>query len=120
MDEAIIQKIASIPGVSSVSIGRSVPMDNNAANNPVYVQNRTNEGSEAPPARCFNYVAPGFLSTLGTRLLAGRDFTWADIHEREPVVIVSTSFASEYWRRPQDALAHPWEKRHCRYRTLRN
>jgi predicted permease len=104
MDEAIVQKIASVPGVSSVSIGRSVPMDNNSANNPVYVQNRTYEGSEVPPARRFNYVAPGFFSTLGTRLLAGRDFTWTDTYEKRPVVIVSKSFASEYWRRPQDAL----------------
>jgi len=104
MDEAIMQKIASIPGVSSVSIGRSVPMDNNNANNPVYIQNRTYEGSEVPPARRFNYVAPGFFSTLGTRLLAGRDLTWTDTYEKSPVVIVSKSFASEYWRRPQDAL----------------
>jgi predicted permease len=104
MDEAIVQKIASTPGVSSASIGRSVPMDNNNANNPVYVQNRTQEGSEIPPARRFNYVAPGFFSTLGTRLLAGRDFTWTDTYEKRPVVVVSKSFASEYWRRPQDAL----------------
>jgi predicted permease len=104
MDEAIVQKIASIPGVSSVSIGRSVPMDSNSANNPVYVQNRTYEGSQVPPARRFNYVAPGFFSTLGTRLLAGRDFTWTDTYEKRPVVIVSKSFAGEYWRRPQDAL----------------
>jgi predicted permease len=104
MDEAIVQKVASIPGVSSVSIGRSVPMDNNSYNNPVFVQNRTDEGSEVPPARRFNFVAPGFFSTLGTRLLAGRDFTWTDTYEEMPVVIVSKSFASEYWHRPQDAL----------------
>ena len=104
MDEAIMQKLASIPGVSSVSIGRSVPMDNNSYNNPVFVQNRTYEGSEVPPARRFNFVAPGFFSTLGTRLLAGRDFTWTDIYEKRPVVIVSKSFAREYWHRPQDAL----------------
>jgi predicted permease len=104
MDEAIVQKIASIPGVSSVSIGRSVPMDNNDSNNPIYVQNRTSEGDEIPPARRFNYVAPGFFSTLGTRLLAGRDFTWTDTYEKRPVVIVSKNFTSEYWRRPQDAL----------------
>ena len=104
MDEAIVQKIGSIPGITSVSIGRSVPMDDNNANNPVYVQNRTYEGSEVPPARRFNYVAPGFFSTLGTRLLAGRDFTWTDTYEKRPVVIVSKSFASEYWHHPQDAL----------------
>jgi predicted permease len=104
MDEAIAQKIASIPGVSSVSIGRSVPMDNNGYNNPVFVQNRTYEGGEVPPSRRFNFVAPGFFSTLGTRLLAGRDFTWIDVYDKRPVVVVSKSFASEYWHRPQDAL----------------
>jgi predicted permease len=104
MDEAIVRKIASIPGVSSVSIGRSVPMDNNSYNNPVFVQNRAYEDSEVPPARRFNFVAPGFFSTLGTRLLAGRDFTWTDTYEERPVVIVSKSFASEYWHHPQDAL----------------
>jgi predicted permease len=104
MDEAIMQKIASIPGVSSVSVGRSVPMNNNSYNNPVFVQNRTFEGREVPPARRFNFVAPGFFSTLGTRLLAGRDFTWTDTYEERPVVIVSKSFAGDYWHRPQDAL----------------
>jgi predicted permease len=104
MDEAIIQKVASIPGVSSVSIGCSVPMDNNSYNNPVFVQNRTYEDSEIPPSRKFNFVAPGFFSTLGTQLLAGRDFTWTDIYEKRAVVVVSKSFASEYWHRPQDAL----------------
>lgn len=104
MDEAIVHKIASIPGVSSVSVGRSAPMDGNNSNNPVYVQNRTFESSGVPPARRFNYVAPGFFPTLGTQLLAGRDFAWADIYDKTPVVIVSNSFASDYWRRPQDAL----------------
>jgi predicted permease len=104
MDEAIMEKIASIPGISSVSVGRSVPMDHNDSNNPVYVQNHTSGGSEIPPARRFNYVAPGFFSTLGTHLLAGRDFTWTDTYEKRPVVIVSKNFTSEYWSRPQDAI----------------
>jgi len=104
MDEAITQKIASIPGVSSVSIGSSVPMDKSSYNNPVFVQNRTYERSEIPPSRRFNFVAPGFFSTLGTQLLAGRDFIWTDIYEKRPVVIISKSFASDYWHRPQDAL----------------
>jgi len=104
MDEAIVHRITSIQGISSVSIGRSVPMDNNDANNPVYVQNRSYEGSEVPPAMRFNYVAPGFFSTLGTRLLVGRDFTWTDIYDKKPVVIVSKSFAGQYWPRAQDAL----------------
>jgi predicted permease len=104
MDDAIRQKVSSIPGVTSVSIGSAVPMDSNSYNNPVFVQNRIYEGSEIPPSRRFNFIAPGFFTTLGTQLLAGRDFTWTDLYEKRPVVVVSKSFASEYWRRPQDAL----------------
>lgn len=105
VDQAIAEKIASIPSVSSVSIGRSVPMDsNNNYKNPIFVYGHIYKGSTVPPSRPFNFVAPGFFSTLGTRLLAGRDFTWTDIYSKKPVVIVSKSFASEYWPRPQDAL----------------
>jgi predicted permease len=70
----------------------------------VFVQNRTYEGREVPPSRQFNFVTPGFFSTLGTQLLVGRDFTWTDLYEERPVVIVSKSFASDYWHRPQEAL----------------
>lgn len=104
MDEAIVHKIGSVPSVSSVSIGRSVPMDNNDANNPVYLQNRSYGESEVPPASRFNYVAPGFFSTLGTQLLVGRDFAWTDLYDKKLVVIVSKSFATQYWPQPQDAL----------------
>lgn len=103
-DEKLAEKIAAIPGVSSVSIGRSVPMDNNNYKNPVFVQRHVYNIGEVPPSRPFNFVAPGFFSTLGTRLVAGRDFSWNDLYSKRPVVVVSRAFAGEYWPRPQDAL----------------
>jgi predicted permease len=42
-------------------------------------------------------VTPGYFQTLGTRLLAGRDFTPADVAESPNVVIVSASAAERYW-----------------------
>jgi len=42
-------------------------------------------------------VTPGYLQTLGTRLLAGRDFTPADVAASPNVVIVSASAAERYW-----------------------
>lgn len=90
--------------MSAVGLGRSVPMGNNSYLNPVYVQKHTEGEGKVPPSRPFNFVAPGFFSTLGTRLIAGQDFTWGDIYSRKPVVIVSKAFASEYWPRTHDAL----------------
>jgi putative ABC transport system permease protein len=42
-------------------------------------------------------VTPGYRQTLGTRLLAGRDFTPADVAASPNVVIVSASAAERYW-----------------------
>ena len=57
------------------------------------------------PLRCrFGFVAPGFFKTLGTPLVAGRDFTWSDIYNKVPVAIVSEKFARKYWRDPASAL----------------
>jgi predicted permease len=103
-DQALLEKIAAIPGVSAVSLGRSVPMDSNSYKNPVYVQKHNEGDGKVPPSRSFNFVAPGFFSALGTRLIVGRDFTWSDIYNRKPVVVVSKVFASEYWPQAQDAL----------------
>jgi hypothetical protein len=32
-----------------------------------------------PPPRRLNFISPGYFETLGTKLLAGRHLTWADV-----------------------------------------
>jgi len=43
-------------------------------------------------------VSPGYLGTVGTRLLAGRDFTWHDEAGAPTVAIVNQTFAREVMR----------------------
>ena len=104
MQQAITQKIAAIPGVQSVSLGGSVPMDGNGWHDPVYAQDRRYAGGAMPPLREFVFGAPGFLKTQGIPLAAGRDFTWDEVFQKQPVAMVSENFAREYWGRPADAL----------------
>ena len=59
-------------------------------------------GEEDPRAR-FRTVSPGFFAALGVPIIAGRDFTDADRHGAEPVVIVSQSLAQRMFPN-QDAL----------------
>jgi hypothetical protein len=54
--------------------------------------------------RWFRYVAPGFFRTIGTRLVAGRDFTWVDLEDHRPVAVISENLARELWRDPRAAL----------------
>jgi predicted permease len=44
-----------------------------------------------------NTVAPGYFSTLGIPLVAGRDFNDADREGSQPVAIVSAAAARQYW-----------------------
>ena len=104
MQQAILQKIAAVPGVESVSFGGSVPMDGNGWHDPVYAQDRSYAGSAMPPLREFVFGAPGFLKTLGVPLVAGRDFTWDESYQKLPVSMVSENFAREYWGSPTNAL----------------
>jgi predicted permease len=102
--QQIQDKIASIPGVTAVSFGNGVPLDGGNNNDPVMAQDHHYAEGELPPLRRFKYAAPGFFSTIGTPLLAGRDLTWADSYQKLPVAIVSANFAKEYWHTPENAL----------------
>jgi predicted permease len=102
--QQIQDKIASIPGVSAVSFGYGVPLDGSSNNDILFAQDHVYAEGELPPIRRFKYVAPGFFSTIGTPLIAGRDLTWTDTYQKLPVATVSENFAKEYWHSAQNAL----------------
>jgi len=104
MHESILDKLAAVPGVSSVGLSTSVPLDGHDSNDVLYAQDHVYGEGELPPIRRFKFVSPGFLATLGTRLLAGRDLTWTDTYQKRPVAIISENFARQYWHDANGAL----------------
>jgi predicted permease len=104
MEEEVLHKVESVPGVSSVALSTAIPMDENGWHDPIFVEGRTYADGELPPLRAFKFVSPGFLTTMGTPLVAGRDFTWTDTYKKLPVAMVSENIAREYWHDPAAAL----------------
>jgi predicted permease len=104
MLEEIQNKIAAVPGVTSVSFGSTVPMEGMSQNDPIFAQDHTYKEGELPPIRRFKFVSPGFLATMGTPLVAGRDLTWAETYQKRPVAIVSENLARELWQSPNAAV----------------
>jgi predicted permease len=105
MQQAILQKIEVIPGVSSASICELVPLaDTFGLGNPAWVRDRGYAEEQVPPLRTAEFIAPGFFRTLSVPIAAGRDFTWSEIYHKVPVAIVSENLAREYWRNPQNAI----------------
>src|SRR5215470_17604913 len=102
--ESIQHKIEAVPGVTSVALTTSVPMDTDQSNDPVFAQDRTYREGELPKLRRFVNVTPGFFSTHGTPFVAGRDITWNEMYQKLPVGIISENFARDYWGTPQNAI----------------
>ena len=112
MQNSILDKLAAIPGVSSAGFAASVPMSGaEPAWNQIYIEGKNYAGDNAP-MRLYNYVSPGYFHTAGTRIVAGREFTWAEIYNLRPIGIVSESFARELWGSPRAAIGkhfREWE-----------
>jgi predicted permease len=104
MFQEMQQRISAIPGVASASYSNWAPTDGNTSSDVLYAADRTYRDGELPPLRRFHYVAPGFFQTIGTRLIAGRDYTWRDLQDKRNVVIVSENLARDLWRDPSAAL----------------
>ena len=105
MQNAILEKLAAMPGVTSVAFANAAPMEAFLTpTNPIYAEDKTFAPGQVPPLRRFRMIAPGFFQTMGTRLIAGRDFTWTDLYEKRYVAIVSENLARELWGVPRAAL----------------
>lgn len=102
--EEILRKLAAVPGVSSVGLSTSIPLQGNGSFDPVFAEDHAYRPGELAPIRRFKFVSPGFLGAMGTPLVAGREITWTDIFNKVPVAMVSENMAREMWQSPSNAL----------------
>ena len=89
---AALERISHIPGVQSVSLGRTVPLAPGRQRQP-WVNPTSGETAEIDT----NFVGPRYFQTLGIPVLSGRDFTDDDGRASRAVVIVNERLARAFW-----------------------
>ena len=105
IERAIVDGVAALPGVDGAAFASEMAMEGIPPNRDAVLVDRTAYGAaEIPPLRIFQSISPGLFETIGARLVAGRDFTWTDLVERRPAVIVSENFAREVFGSPSAAV----------------
>lgn len=85
----LLRRVEAIPGVRSASLSGMTPISGAGASRYISVegyQDKPGERRYTP----MNWVAPGYFETLGTPLLAGRDFTFEDRGSSRLAVINQT------------------------------
>jgi predicted permease len=96
-ENAILDNLAALPGVQGVGFASAAPMEGIDPDwNDLFVEGKIYKDYVAP-LRLFDNVSPGYFRAMGTRFLAGRDFTWDELYGARPVAIVSEAFAREEW-----------------------
>jgi predicted permease len=103
MEEELLRRFESMPGVSAVGMVSALPMEG-GSNNPVYMENQPLPDGGVPPIRRFKFISPGYVSAIGAQLVAGRDVTWAETYRQAPVVLISENMAREVWHDPRAAI----------------
>ncbi len=114
----LADKLMAIPGMASVGFASHVPMEAGPPGwDNVFPEGKVYPGNVAPLRR-FENISPGFLRATGARLIAGREFTWTDVYDLRPEVMLSESLAREFWGTPSGAVGKrlrwypfaPWQE----------
>jgi predicted permease len=104
VQQDLVTRLASLPGVSSAALANGLPMTGFSSQDPVFAADRDHAPGEIPPLRRYVRVGPGAFRTLGTPIVAGRDYEWTDIQDRRDVAVISENFAREFWGSPAAAI----------------
>jgi predicted permease len=89
------EELAAIPGVTAVSVDLVGVLGGSSWGNDVAVEGYEWEPGVDANSR-FNRVGPGFFSTLGMPLVAGREFDASDGDGAPEVAVVNESFARKF------------------------
>ena len=93
----VLRQVRLLPGVHSASMAFSLPMDYESSTTNVFVAGKTEMPNRETDSVWSARVDPGYFSTIGTNVVAGREFTDQDDAAAPPVVIVNQTAANRYW-----------------------
>jgi putative ABC transport system permease protein len=94
---AVLDRLSSLPGVTNVGAGVSVPFSGNAGSASFSIEGRPSPPGDPGPHGDIDLVTPDYFASLKIPLRSGRVFTNQDQQSTQPVVIVDETLAKQYW-----------------------
>ncbi len=93
---AIVERLRALPGVQSASAAQVLPLGGGLWNRDVQVEGYTFRSDESESVG-FNAIAPAYFATIGTPLVAGREFDARDDANAPPTAVVNEAFARYFF-----------------------
>jgi putative ABC transport system permease protein len=94
--DEMLRRLRALPGVRSVSASNMTPISGGYWNEDLQIEGYTSKGQDDTLVY-FNSVSDRFFETLGTDLVAGRDFNSHDTPESPKVAIVNQTMAKRFF-----------------------
>ncbi|HEY1806179.1 MAG TPA: ABC transporter permease [Terracidiphilus sp.] len=105
LQRRMIDAASAIPGVTSVGTVDNVPLGVSDDDSDVYADSATQYRPTNAVGNAMNYaISPGYLNASGTRLLAGRDLTFADTKNAPIVALINRRFAVRLYGSVENAV----------------
>jgi predicted permease len=95
--ERLFQAMREIPGVTSVALSFSTPFQGGLPINAFTLENDTLPPGSPQPGAYRVIVTPGYLQTLGLKLVEGRFYEDADLAPGRRLFVVDQSFARKFF-----------------------
>src|ERR1051325_7233311 len=92
----LANRLRSLPGVQSASAAVPLPLSGSRFGISFQIEERPVAPKDEPVADLF-VTEPDYFRTMGIPVLKGRDFSERDDHNLTPVVIVSDTFARQFF-----------------------
>jgi predicted permease len=94
--QEMLDRLRALPGVRSASESNLTPISGSSWNDDLQIEGYASKGREDTLVY-FNRVSDRFFETLGTDLVAGRDFNSHDTPESPQVAIVNQTMANKFF-----------------------
>ena len=101
LNRQLMEEIASIPGVTSVTEASRAPISGGNRFVPVGIADAEppagKGGEDKRPTAGYSYILPNYFETLGVPIVSGRSFTIQEAETEAPVVVISEATARRFW-----------------------
>ena len=95
--QQVLQRIESQPGVQSAAAVSFIPLTLARGSKGFTIEGRAPTAPGQIPMAGYDIVTPGYFTTMRIHLLQGRDFSWSDASQSQPVVMINEAMAKTYW-----------------------
>jgi predicted permease len=93
----VLRRLRALPGVQGAGIVDVVPMSGATQSTGIRIPGHPATVPQDQMSANYTMISPGYLVTVGTPILRGRDIQESDSADSMPVAVISASMATKFW-----------------------